>query len=131
MTNDNKEGDIRFRRHSWEFKDDPKSVLIQYIGDESLAGPVYHGNCKGPNPKPRNPLLPSVKEAILNSPKSDARLYEDMRLMAGPSVLQQSKFVPSHKGQIKDLRKTDRKKKRVAVGDDGDLYSCLLRISQE
>ena len=40
VTNDNKDGDIRFRRHSWEFKDDPKNVLIQYIKDESLAGPV-------------------------------------------------------------------------------------------
>ena len=98
--------------------------MIQYVGDERLAGPVYHGNSKGPNPKPRNPLLPSVKEAILNSPKSDARLYEDMRLTAGPSIIQQSKLVPSHKGQIKNLRKTDRKNKRMAVGDDGD-QSCV------
>ena len=50
VTNENKDGDIRFRKYSWQFEDDPKTVLIQYVGDETLAGPVVHGNCKGPNP---------------------------------------------------------------------------------
>ena len=47
-------------------------------------------------------------------------------MIAGPYVIQESKLVPSHKGQIKDLRKTDRKKKRVAVGVDHQIWSSLV-----
>ena len=38
----------RRRRHSWEFKDDPKNVLIQYIGNESLLGPYITEPVKDP-----------------------------------------------------------------------------------
>ena len=118
VTNIKKKGDNRFRRYSWQFEDDPLLVLIQYVGDETIKTLNYHGNCKSENPRPINQLLPSIREEIVNSPKSAARIYEDMRLTAGTTPYQQSKFAPNNKSQVKNLQRTEKKRKREAIGDE-------------
>ena len=105
-------------RYSWQFEDDPLLVLIQYVGDETIKTLNYHGNCKSENPRPINQLLPSIREEIVNSPKSAARIYEDMRLTAGTTPYQQSKFAPNNKSQVKNLQRTEKKRKREAIGDE-------------
>ena len=41
VTNLKKKGDNRFRRYSWQFEDDPLTVLIQYVGDETIKTHTY------------------------------------------------------------------------------------------
>ena len=118
VTNTKKKGDNRFRRYSWQLEDDPLTVLIQYVGDETIKTLNFHGNCKSVNPRPINQLLPSVREEIVNSPKSAARIYEDMRVTAGTTPYQQSKFAPNNKSQVKNLQRMERKRKREAIGDE-------------
>ena len=118
VTNTMKKGDKRFRRYSWQLEDDPLTVLIQYVGDETIKTLNFHGNCKSVNPRPINQLLPSVREEIVNSPKSAARIYEDMRVTAGTTPYQQSKFAPNNKSQVKNLQRMERKMKREAIGDE-------------
>ena len=98
-----KKGDKRFRRYSWQLKSDLLTVLIQYVGDETIETVNYHGNCKSEKPHLMNPLLPSTREIILNSPKTPARIYEHMRLNAGTTAYEQAKFVPHNKNQKKNL----------------------------
>ena len=76
-----------------------------------------------------NPLLPSTRETILNSPKTPARIYEDMRLNAGTTAYEQSKFVPHNKNQIKNLKRVQRKKKKEAMGDEVGLAPCTLHLA--
>jgi hypothetical protein len=46
VTQDKKNGDTRFKRYAWQLEKNTKIVLIQFVGDSSIGGPVYHGNCK-------------------------------------------------------------------------------------
>ena len=117
------------RRYSWQFAEDLLTVLIQYVGDETIKTTNYHGNCKTENPQPMNSILPSVRETIVNSPRTPARLYEEMRLNAGSSAYEQSKLVPKNKSQIKNLQRMERKKKRNAMGDEVGLAPCTLHLA--
>ena len=58
-------------------------MLIQFIGDDSLSGPVYHGNALKSDARPRAPLLPSVASEIANSKEKPGVLYDRMRAAAG------------------------------------------------
>ena len=131
VTNEMKKGDKRFKRFAWQLEEkSTRSILVQFVGDESLAGPVFHGNSK--TMQPRVQLLPSVAHKIRQTEgsKTPAVIYEEMRLNAGPSRLEQNLFSPSSKGQVKNLQKNDRSRRREATGTK-DPMETLLRTSFE
>ena len=100
-------------------------MLIQFIGDETIAGDVFHGNAKQ-NLNPRVNLLPSVAEQVRNSPNKPAECYENLKMAAGSSALEQRLYSPSSKAQVKNLQRNAKEKK-----GDSDIYQILLRLSQE
>ena len=128
VTQEKKKGDLKFKRYSWTLVNQPLIVLIQFIGNHELADgpPVVHGNNKRLNPKPRVNILPSMAESIRNSKEKPSVIYENLRMTAGSSSLQQHLYSPSSKQQIKDLQKNSRMEK-----GENDTYSILLRIAQE
>ena len=133
LENGEKKPSNKFRRYSWQLDDDPLTVLIQYVGDESIKTVNYHRNSKKSNPQPMNPLLPSVRETIVNSPKTPARIYEEMRLNADNSPFAQSKLVPNNKSQVKNLQSRARRQRREAIGDEASftlhLAPCTFHLA--
>lgn len=131
VTQEQKSGCKGFKRYSWQLEEVTKKILIQFIGDSSLSKPVIHGNSK--SQRPRQPVLPSTAEHMkrMEGIKKPARVYEEMRLTAGISAMDQTLFSPSSKGQVKNFHKNVRSKRRAAEPGGGDNMINLLRMSQE
>ena len=125
VTQENKKGDLRFKRYAWMIPSQPKAVLIQFIGNEKLSSDVYHGNSKV-NFKPRINLLPSVGEEVRTSENKPAMTYEKLKMAAGATSLEQRLYSPSSKAQVKNLQRN----LKVRRGDS-DVLQCLVRLSQE
>jgi hypothetical protein len=132
VTQEQKQGHKGFKRYSWQLeKDKTKIFLVQFIGDASLSKPVVHGNSK--SQQPRQNLLPSNahKIKITEGLKKPARLYEEMRLTAGNTALDQALFSPASKNQVKNLQRNVRAKRKANEIGNGDNMSNSLRMSQE
>ena len=123
VTQSNKNGDVNFKRYAWTIPSLPNMVLIQFTGDETLSSPLIHGNSK--HNKPRVNLLPSVAKQVRNSTETLAIIYENLRMTAGSTVLEQNLFSPISKQQVKSLKKNDRN-----VRGENDSISKLIRKSQ-
>ena len=82
VTNEKKNGDLKFKRYSWSMLSDPLVVLIQFVGDETISegAPVIHGNSKKAYPKGRVILLPSVAESRRTSRAKPSVIYENLRM---------------------------------------------------
>ena len=125
VTQNEKSGSSKFRRYVWSLPSQPKAVLIQYIGDETVAGEVIHGNAKK-NKTPRVPLLPSTAQAVRDSPNKPARCYEDMKMAAGATSVDQRLYSPASKAQVKNLKRNAKLQK-----GETDTMNILLELSQE
>ena len=126
VTEENRNGDTNFKRYAWTIPSLPRTVLIQFIGDEKLSKPIIHGNAKSAQARPRLNILPSIAETVRNSKDTPAIIYENLRLSAGNTALEQRLFSPHSKSQIKNLRRYDK-----FTQGHSDAISILLRISQE
>ena len=132
VTQEQKGGHKGFKRYSWQLEEkDTKKILIQFIGDSNLSKPVIHGNSK--SQKPRQPVLPSTAERMkrMEGIKKPARVYEEMRLTAGSTAMDQVLYSPSSKSQVKNFHRNVRSKRRAAEPGGGDNMVNLLRMSQE
>ena len=70
--------------------------------------------------------MPSVAEQVRNSPNKPAMTYENMKMKAGATSIEQRLYSPSSKAQVKNLQRNAKMRK-----GDSDIYQILLRLSQE
>ena len=95
-----KKNDPRFKRFHWTWSGRPDHVVIQFLGDSSLSGPLVHGNSKSESTsRLRNPILPSLARTIETSTEKPAVIYERYKMAVGSNPEHRGLFVPSDKAQ--------------------------------
>ena len=100
-----------FIRHAYILINDPNSVLIHYIGDESIALDFPHDNTKKDHNFHRT--CPSVLRQLSSTNDLPANVYKNKISGSKYPPENQPACLPRNSQQILNLQKNERKKSRL------------------
>ena len=109
-----KSGSIAFRRIAFTALDDPMHVIVQYVGDESVATSVPHGNDKRVTPRPYERSVPSVLLRLARQVQSSAPSIVHKEAVAAATTVAD---VPCEYKQVHNVR--DHVKASQQLSKDG------------
>ena len=90
---DPKRGNKGFQMYVWSLTQNQDIVIIQFIGDASLAVDIPHGNAKSANARPHHKTAPSTMRDMKESREKPNQYYRQTRANAAPDLVTQVKSI--------------------------------------
>ena len=90
---DPKRGNKGFQMYVWSLTQNQDIVIIQFIGDASLAVDIPHGNAKSANARPHHKTAPSTMRDMKESREKPNQYYRQARASAAPDLVTQVKSI--------------------------------------